>query len=194
MSAAQPSSAACSIDTASPSGIAAAASTTTRSASAPVAVPRNTVSPFSVSPVRPPSSVPRPIADESGPHAAGRPRRQAPHSPHDGAQERTTRSPSRQAFDLGSDRLDEPGALVAEDDRRRPVPLALVGVEVGAADADGAHAHDDLAGQRLLDVELLDDERARLVHDGRERLHRISIPPLTSSVAPVTNAAASEAR
>ena len=95
---------------------------------------------------------------------------------------------------VGADGLDHARALVPEHDRRRPVPLALVGVQVGAADADGAHPDDDLAGQRLLDVELLDDERARLVHDRGARLHRISIPPLTSSVAPVTNPAASEAR
>ena len=140
------------------------------------------------------AACPCPIADESGPHAAGRPRRHGPHSPQAGAQERTTRSPSRSPSTSGADGLDEPGALVAEHDRRRPVPLALVGVEVGAADADGAHPDDDLARQRLLDVELLDDERARLVHDRGARPHRISIPPLTSSVAPVTKPAASEAR
>ena len=136
------------------------ASTTTRSASAPVAVPRKTVSPSSESPVRPSRSVPRPIAEDNGPHAAGRPRRQA--------RTRRTRSPGEDdAVALpqrrptsDADRLDDPGALVAEHDRRGPVPLALVGVEVRAADADGAHPDDDLPGQRLLDVELL-DARAR---------------------------------
>ena len=95
---------------------------------------------------------------------------------------------------VAADGLDHAGSLVPEHDRRRPVPLALVGVQVGAADADGAHPDDDLAGQRLLDVELLDLQPAGLVHDRRPGPHRISIPPLTSSVAPVTNPAASEAR
>jgi hypothetical protein len=99
-----------------------------------------------------------------------------------------------QPGDLGAQRLDDPGALVPEHDRRRPVPLALVRMEVRAADADGIHPDDDVARQRLLDVELLDDQRARLVHHRGARPHRISMPPLTSSVAPVTKPAASEAR
>ena len=90
--------------------------------------------------------------------------------------------------------LDHTGTLVPEHDRGRSVPLALVGMQVGAADADGAHADDDLPWQRLLDVELLQHQRAGLVHDGGAGPHRISIPPLTSRVAPVTKPAASEAR
>ena len=95
---------------------------------------------------------------------------------------------------VAADCLDHAGALVPEHDRRRPVPLALVGVQVRATDTDGAHADDDLAGQRLLDLQLLDLQPAGRVHDGRAHPHRISIPPLTSSVAPVTKPAASEAR
>ena len=83
---------------------------------------------------------------------------------------------------------------MAEHDRRRPSPLALVGVEIGAADADGHHPDDDLVGARLLELDLVHVEAPWLEHQRGARLHRISIPPLTSSVAPVTNPAASEAR
>ncbi len=67
-------------------------------------------------------------------------------------------------------------------------------MEIGAADADGGHPHDDLAAARLLELDLAHLEPSRFEHQRRACLHRISIPPLTSSVAPVTNPAASEAR
>ena len=93
VSAAQPSSAASRSGIPPPVGSATFAATTIRSASAPVAVPRYTVPPSNEIPVVPSTSVPAPIAWCSGTQAAGRPRRQSPQTPHDGAQESTTSSP-----------------------------------------------------------------------------------------------------
>ncbi len=156
--AAHPRSAACSSGTPPPVGRATRSSTTTSSDSAPVAVPRYTISPSSEQPgravdERAGSDRPlerkagrRPPAQAVGADAArGRPRE------HD----LVTRD---ETLDRAAHLLDDPGALVAQHDRRRPLPLAAHRVQVGAADADRGHAHDHVAGPRLLEIELDDLE------------------------------------
>ena len=144
--------------------------------------------------MRPSSSVPRPIAEDKRPARSRPPATAWPAFAARGRPGENDALALPQPVRLAADRLDHAGAFVAEHDRRGPVPLALVRVQVGAADADGAHPDDDLARQRLLELDLLDLELAGLMHDRGARLHRINIPPLTSRVAPVTKPAASEAR
>ena len=69
------------------------------------------------------------------------------------------------------------GALVAEHHRRRPLPLALDLVQVGAADADRRHADDDVVRAGLRQVELDDLERlADCPEEPGPRLHRRLAP------------------
>ena len=145
--------------TAPPVGSATCEETTTRSAQAPVAVPRYTVSPSSDIPVVPSTSVPLPIARCSGTQAAGRPRAQSAQWPHDGAHESTTSSPDLHRLDRVARVLDDPGSLVPEHHRRRPLPLALHLVEVGAADPDRRHPDDDIVRAGLREIDLDDLER-----------------------------------
>ena len=68
--------------------------------------------------------------------------------------------------------LDDPGALVPEHHRRRPLPLALHLVEVGAADPDRRHADDDVVRAGLCQIELDDLERlADCPEEPGPRLH-----------------------
>ena len=61
---------------------------------------------------------------------------------------------------------------MAEHHRRRPLPLALHHVQVGAADADGRHPHEHLARARLVELDLVHLERpSLLVEDGRAGDH-----------------------
>ena len=82
------------------------------------------------------------------------------HSPHSGANRVTTWSPGAERRDAGPDRLDDPGALVPEHARR---VAARVGsgrrVEIGVADAAGDDPDERLARLRLLQLDVLDDER-----------------------------------
>jgi hypothetical protein len=64
-------------------------------------------------------------------------------------------------------------------------------VKIGAADADGDHADDDLVRARFLELDLVYVEPPWLEHHCGARPHRISMPPLRSSVEPVTKPAAS---
>ena len=75
--------------------------------------------------------------------------------------------------DAVADALDDARALVPEHARRVAGRVgAGGGVEVGVADAAGDEAHEHLAGLRLLEVELLDDERlAEFLEDGGADLH-----------------------
>src|SRR5437867_38656 len=57
------------------------------------------------------------------------------------------------------DRRDDTRPLVAEDHRLGPVPLAFDVVQIGAADTDCCHTHDDLAGARLVEIDLAHLER-----------------------------------
>ena len=76
--------------------------------------------------------------------------------------------------------LDDARPLVAEHGRRRPHPLALDRVQIGAADPDRGHADEHLTGPGLLQVELANLERPpRLEEDGRARLH-----PSASTTSP----------
>ena len=95
-----------------------------------------------------------------------------------------TRSPSR-----GPGR-DAPGRLVAEDQRRRAAGVvAVIGVHVGAADADGLDPDEHFAGVRHR-IGLVAEVQA--VGAGvDERLHGATPhfavkPPSTASVWPVT--------
>ena len=99
--------------------------------------------------------------------------RQWMHSPHSGAKSVTTWSPGRTSVTPSPTRLDDAGALVAEHAGRVAGRVgAGGGVEVGVADAAGDEADEHLAGLRLGEVELLDDEGlAELLEDGGTDLH-----------------------
>ena len=86
----------------------------------------------------------------------------------------------REVLDALADRLDDPSALVAEDRRRIAGRVdSGRGVEIGMADAAGNQAHERLAGSRVVEVKLLDDQRlAELLQYRGTHLHRIP-PPLT---------------
>ena len=130
----------------------------------------------------PSGSVPLAMPARSGTQAVERPRRQGRTSPQDGAQETTTRIAGPHAGDGVADGLDDAGALVAEDHRHRPRPLAPHDVQVRAADADGVHAHEDVAGPRLLDLDLGQLERpARRPEERRRRPH----PPSSATSSSV---------
>ncbi len=58
-----------------------------------------------------------------------------------------------------TDGLDDAGALVAHDDRRRAIPLPVADVEVGVAHPRGQHPHEDLAGTWRLERQVADDGR-----------------------------------
>ncbi len=75
----------------------------------------------------------------------GRPRRQARHSPHTARQLRTTKSPGCEVAHVRSDRLDDPGRLVAEEEGEVVVDPALAVVQVGVADAARLDGDDRLA-------------------------------------------------
>ena len=63
-----------------------------------------------------------------------RPRRQARHSPHTARQLRITKSPGATSVTPVADGLDDPGRLVAEQERELVVDAALAVVQVGVAD------------------------------------------------------------
>jgi len=66
----------------------------------------------------------------------------------------------RDERDVLADALDDSGALVAEHGRRVARRVGARGrVEVGVADTAGHEPHQRLAGARLLEIELLHDER-----------------------------------
>ncbi len=67
-----------------------------------------------------------------------------------------TWSPGLNSVDLRADRLDDAGRLVAEDRRRRERVVAVDEVQVAVADAAGDGAHEHLAPDGLLDLDVLD--------------------------------------
>ena len=75
--------------------------------------------------------------------------------------------------DAVADALDHARALVAEHARRVAGRVgAGGGVQVGVADAAGDEAHEHLAGLRLREVDLLDDQRlAEFLEDCGADLH-----------------------
>ena len=100
--------------------------------------------------------------------------RQWTHSPHCGENSVTTWSPGRSERDALADRLDDARALVSEHaSARSPDGSAPRGrVEVGVADAAGDEPHERLAGLRVGELELLDDEGlAELLQHGGAHLH-----------------------
>ena len=60
------------------------------------------------------------------------------------------RPPDDARVDPRPDGLDDARALVAHDDRARPLPLAVADVEVAVADAGRRHPHEDLARVRVV--------------------------------------------
>ena len=109
----------------------------------------------------------------SGRQAVVRPARHGPHAPHEGAQERITRSPATRPVTSAPDRLDDAGTLVAQHHRSWAHPLALDDVEIGAADADGVDAHQRIGGPRPREIDLAHDERgARRLEQRRAHPHR----------------------
>ena len=81
--------------------------------------------------------------------------------------------------DVVADRLDHPGALVAEHRRRVAGRVgARRGVHVGVADAARLQADEHLAGLRLGEIDLLDHERrAELLQDGGSHAHCVTLAP-----------------
>ena len=78
-----------------------------------------------------------------------------------------TWSPGLKSLDLQPDRLDDAGGLVAEDGGGRERVEAVDEVQVAVADAGGDGAHEHLAADGLVDVDVLDRERlVRTVEDG----------------------------
>ncbi len=61
--------------------------------------------------------------------------------------------------DVGADLLDDAGALVAEDPGEHLGRQAVAQREVGVAQAGRHDAHQHLVGARLVEVDLLEDER-----------------------------------
>src|SRR5581483_4373711 len=80
------------------------------------------------------------------------------------------------------DRLDDTGALVAEDARGVPGRIGTRGgVQVGVADAAGGEPDERLPRLRLLELDLLHDERlAEPLEDCRPDLQRCEVAPAGS--------------
>ena len=76
----------------------------------------------------------------------GRPRRQDRQLPHTARQFSTTKSPGETDGDVGTDRFDHAGSLVAEEERELVVDAALPVVEVGVADTARLDPDERLAG------------------------------------------------
>ena len=88
----------------------------------------------------------------------------------------------REGGDAGTDRLDDAGALVAEHARR---VTAGVGagrrVEVGVADAARREPDERLAPLRLLQLDVLDDERSpELLEDCGANVQKCEVAPAGS--------------
>jgi hypothetical protein len=91
----------------------------------------------------------------------------------------------RQRADLGTDRLDDAGALVPEHGRRVAGGVgAGGGVEVGVADAAGVEADQHLAGPRLGQLDLLHRQRlAELLQNRGAHLHAATLTRTAQGVA-----------
>ena len=102
------------------------------------------------------------------------------HSPHCGENSVTTWSPGPHERDALADPLDDAGALVPEHGRGVSGRVgARRGVEVGVADAARLEPHQHLAGARLGEVDLLDDERrAELLEHRSAHLHGGRVYPV----------------
>lgn len=68
---------------------------------------------------------------------------------------------------LSADVLDDAGALVAEDARKREGNPARADTEVGGAQTDGGHTHEDLSGAGIIERDLPRNEgRTGSLDDG----------------------------
>ena len=101
--------------------------------------------------------------------------RQWTHLPHSGANSVTTWSPGRDERHAVADTLDDARALVAEHARHVAAGIRSGGrIEVGVADAAGDEPDERLAGLRVGQLDVLDDEwRAELFEDGGAYLHAV---------------------
>jgi hypothetical protein len=69
--------------------------------------------------------------------------------------------------DLEPDRLDDPGRLVAEDGGRRKRVVPVDEVQIAVTHAGGDRAHEHLAPEGLVDVDILDGQQlVGAVEDG----------------------------
>jgi hypothetical protein len=84
------------------------------------------------------------------------------HSPQTARQLRMTKSPGTTVGDVGADRLDDPGGLVAEQEREVVVDAALAVVQVGVAHPAGLHLHHHLAGTGIGDDDVTSSTGAPL--------------------------------
>ena len=82
--------------------------------------------------------------------------------------DRATARPHEARVQARPDGLDHARALVPQDDRPRPLPVAVADVQVGVADARCGHPHEDLARARVVEPQRLDGAPlARALDDGR---------------------------
>ena len=119
----------------------------------------------------------------------GRPRRQARQLPHTARQLRMTKSPGATSVTPSPTDFDDPGGLVAEQERELVVDAALAVVQVGVADPAGLHLHHGLTRPRVR------DRRSSRPTPGRPSCaRRLREPPAASLLAsPTLDCAASTA-
>ncbi len=95
------------------------------------------------------------------------------------------RPPDHPGVEAGTDRRDDPRALVAHDDRAGPLPVAVAHVQVGVAHAGRRHPDQNLARSGIgepegldagRDPRALDDGGLDLVHRRRSRCSRQAWP------------------
>ncbi len=101
------------------------------------------------------------------------PRLHARHSPQTARQLSTTKSPGATPVTSGTHRLDDPGGLVAQQERELVVDPALAVVQVGVAHPAGLDLHHGLArtGVRHVDRGDLDGCALGTGDDGLDLLH-----------------------
>ncbi len=150
----QPMSAATAGSVPSGTGIAAAAGTTL--ASAIVAIAQYEPGAVAERGLAVEQGVPVRRGVGAGPHVPAPAR--ATHAARDEPRQRDELADAGRRHAL-PDGLDDARPLVAHDDRRRAIPLAVADMEVGVAHARGEHPHADLARPRLAQLELADDDR-----------------------------------
>ena len=124
----------------------------------------------------------------------GSPRLQARQSPQTARQLRTTKSPGATAVTSGTDRLDDAGRLVAEQEREVVVDPALAVVQVGVADPAGLDLHHRLARPRVRHVDRLDSSPAAPLRAGDHRLDLLHAAPLLDSRQPYGRRSPARAR
>ena len=165
----QPSSDACQSGSAAGIGTAHAAGTTARSAKQATKLKCCAGRPSaSRSRLVPSSSIPAHARSPATSQRLRRPAAQAAAAPAGGDEAERDVVAGRDVVDALPHGLDDAGALVPEHHRHAAGAEVAVGeVEVGVAHAGGGDAHEQLAGARRLELDLLDGERRVVgVQDG----------------------------